>query len=144
MDASTTDHLISLVPSPSMTVSPCPGLVQPEEHSSNTELLELQTQRVSLNRPNTTEIYDGESFITAPEFLPRHSTNSAIQSNRTNLVQNGLLENYKKRDECLAIFQDIKYVLCKQLHQLQRTLFEAVSCPHTPIPHLQASASIYA
>ncbi|KAL9477433.1 hypothetical protein ACSS6W_007274 [Trichoderma asperelloides] len=125
MDASTTDHLISLVPSPLKPVSPDPGLVQPEEHSSNTELPEPQTQCVSLNRLSTTEISDGESFITAPEFLPRHLTNSTIQSNRTNLVQNGLLENYKKRDECLAVFQDIKHVLCKQLHQLQLTLFEA-------------------
>lgn len=145
MDAPTADQLISTVPSLSEVVcleSSASDLVQLEQHGSNTDFIEPETHRVILNKPGTADISDGESFITAPEYLLRHSTNSAIESNRSHLVQNGPIESYKEQAEGLAIFQDIKHALCKQLHQLQLTIFEAVSYPHATIPHLHMSASI--
>lgn len=150
MDAPTPDQLISLVSSPSKTWTVChedpgPDLVQPEEHSSNAELKQPKPQCVTLDEPGTADISDGCSFITASEHCPACSTtNSAIEGNRSNLVQNGRLENHKNQAECLAIFQDIKHVLCKQLHQLQLTIFDAVSYPHATIPHLHMSAPICA
>ncbi|KAL6904167.1 hypothetical protein GGI43DRAFT_432790 [Trichoderma evansii] len=139
MDAPTTDQLISPWSSPPKSV--CRenlglDLVQPEEHGSNTELFGPNTHCVTLNEPSIEEISDGESFITASDWCLGNSTNSAIESNRSNLVQNDYLENHKNQAECLTVFQDIEDVLCKQLHQLQLTLFEAVSYPHAMIPHL--------
>lgn len=120
-------------------------LVQLEEHDSNTGLVALNTQRVTLNEPGPTDVADDDSFITASEHCPDSSTaNKAIKSNRRNLVQDVGLEDYKSQAKCLAAFQDIEDALCKQLHQLQLTQSKAVSYPYVKISHLHMSALIYA
>lgn len=147
MDAQTADQLISPWSSPSKTAcreNTGLDLVQLEDHGSNAELFGPNTHCVTLNEPSIAEISDGESFITASDWWTENSTNNVNESNRSNLGQNGLLENHKKQAECLTIFQDVQHVLCKQLHQLQLTLFEAVSYPHAMIPHLHMSASMNA
>jgi hypothetical protein len=145
MDAPAPDQLISLAPSPSKPWTVCTNntstqLVQLEEYGSNIELMEPKTQRVTLNEPGPTDIAEGQSFITASEHCREHlTTNSAVDSNRSKLVQNDRTENYKSQAECLAVFQDIGHVLCKQLHQLQLTIYEAVSYPRAMIPHFHVS-----
>ncbi|KAM0463160.1 hypothetical protein ACHAPV_003287 [Trichoderma viride] len=120
-----------MTPSPSPSKAVCAenlgsDLVQPGEHGSNTELMAPNTQGVTLNAPGPTDIADGVSFITASEHWLEHpTTNNATGSNRSNLVQNDGLENYKSQAECLAAFQDIEDALCKQLHQLQLTQSKA-------------------
>lgn len=59
------------------------------------------------------------SSITASEHCSEHPTaDNAIESNRSNLVQNDGLENYKSQAKSLAAFQDIENALRKQLYQL--------------------------
>lgn len=124
--------------------NPGSDLVQLEEHGSNTGLVALNTQRVTLTEPGPTDIADDDSFITASEHCPDSSTaNNAIKSNRSNLVQDVGVEDYKSQAERLAAFQDIKDALCKQLHQLQLTQSKAVSYPYAMIVQLHMSALIY-
>ncbi|KAM0522502.1 hypothetical protein ACHAPE_002093 [Trichoderma viride] len=105
---------------------PGSDLVQLEEHGSHTDLIAPNTHGVTLNGPGPTDIADGDSFITASEHCLEHPTaNNAIQSNRSDLVQNDGLENHKSQAECLAAFQGIEHDLCTQLHQLQLTQSKA-------------------
>ncbi|PON27180.1 hypothetical protein TGAM01_v204129 [Trichoderma gamsii] len=108
------------------TKHPGSDLVQLEEHGSNIDLMAPNTQGVTLNESGPTDIADGDSFITASEHCLEHPTaNNAIQSNRSDLVQNDRAENYKSQAECLAAFQVIENALCTHLHQLQLTQSKA-------------------
>ncbi|KAL7924406.1 hypothetical protein ACQKWADRAFT_286655 [Trichoderma austrokoningii] len=130
MDASTSDHFVSPVSSSSKTVRPAypsSDFVQLGEHGSYSELVEPRTTCVTVNDPGATSFSEDDSFITAPEHCQEHSTtNNATEGNRSDLVQDGRLESSQSRQaECRAIFQNIEQVLCKQLHQLKHTLFDA-------------------
>ncbi|UKZ79828.1 hypothetical protein TrVFT333_007591 [Trichoderma virens FT-333] len=84
-------------------------------------------QRATPNGLGQSNVSSSQSFVTAPRRGRglRTEANNSNDSNQTKGDQNEHQRNYKKRAECLEIFQDIQDALWQQFHQMQTIVFDS-------------------
>ncbi|KAK4085113.1 uncharacterized protein Triagg1_103 [Trichoderma aggressivum f. europaeum] len=124
MAAQTTDRLIDLTPPPSVTASPAvlnPISVHHGDHSDGAPSAAPEDQHII----GLSNVSPSRGFITAPEQSLEIEANNYNRSNQDKRHGNAHQRSYKKRAECLEIFQGIQNALWGQFHQIQSIVFDS-------------------
>ncbi|KAL7911783.1 hypothetical protein GGI35DRAFT_298716 [Trichoderma velutinum] len=129
MAVRTTDSLIDLTPPPSDTASPAafnPISFQHGDQSDSAPSIQPEDQHV-IGQSN---VSPSQSFSTAPGQSLETEANSSNNTSQNKRQENEHQRSYKKRAECLEIFQEIQNALWRQFHQVQSIVFDSKEIEH--------------
>ncbi|KAH0526711.1 hypothetical protein TsFJ059_010001 [Trichoderma semiorbis] len=116
------DRLIDLTPPPSVTAS--------SFHHGDQGDATVSADPPVQHMIGQSNVSSSQAFITAPGQSLETQANNYNNSNQDKRHGNEHQRSYKKRDECLEIFQEIQNALWRQFHQIQSIVFDSKEVEH--------------
>ncbi|KKO96427.1 hypothetical protein THAR02_11472, partial [Trichoderma harzianum] len=117
------DRLIDLTPPPSVTATS----FHHGDQSVGVPSVAPEDQHI-IGQSN---VSPSQAFITAPGQSLETEANNYNNINQDKRHGNEHQRSYKKRAECLEIFQEIQNALWRQFHQIQNIVFDSKEVEHT-------------
>ncbi|KAK0761310.1 hypothetical protein N5P37_006259 [Trichoderma harzianum] len=129
MAAQTTGRLIDLTPPPSVMASPV-VLNSTSFHHGDQGDDTVSADPPAQHTIGQSNVSPSQAFITAPGQSLEIEANNYNNSNQDKGHGNEHQRSYKKRAECLEIFQEIQNALWRQFHQIQSIVFDSKEVEH--------------
>ncbi|KAM6485936.1 hypothetical protein HDV62DRAFT_403305 [Trichoderma sp. SZMC 28011] len=129
MAAQTTGRLIDLTPPPSVMASPV-LLNSTSFHHGDQGDDTVSADPPAQHTIGQSNVSPSQAFITAPGQSLEIEANNYNNSNQDKRHGNERQRSYKKRAECLEIFQEIQNALWRQFHQIQSIVFDSKEVEH--------------
>ncbi|KAL7935435.1 hypothetical protein V8C35DRAFT_333935 [Trichoderma chlorosporum] len=147
MASRVTDWLIDIAPPPSNMMSPTTLVPISTHHGEQGGIAisaESEDQRVTQNETDQPNVSLLQASITAQGQDVKTEANNIYGSNQTRRDQNEHQRNYKKRVECLEMFQEIHNALWQQFHQIQTICFDCkeIECLLQELSEEQADVNL--
>ncbi|KAL6816284.1 hypothetical protein V8C40DRAFT_269651 [Trichoderma camerunense] len=129
MATQTTGRLIDLTPPPSVMASPV-VLNSTSLHHGDQGDDTISADPPAQHTIGQSNVSPSQAFVTAPGQSLEIEANNYNNSNQDKGHGNEHQRSYKKRAECLEIFEEIQNALWRQFHQIQSIVFDSKEVEH--------------